>query len=137
LASRAVERSRILSRIFHITSLATWAEAQAKGSYTADSLVAGGFIHCSDADQVIGVANRFRGRQDLVLLHIDPSLLGAEVRFENLEGGRQLFPHVYGPIPISAVVVVTSFPPSADGTFGEATEKEFDPDVDPAIPPSS
>ena len=26
---------------------------------------------------------------------------------------------------------------AADGTFGEATEKEFDPDVDPGIPPSS
>jgi uncharacterized protein (DUF952 family) len=124
LASRVDEGSRVLSRIFHITSLATWAEAQAKGSYSADSLVAEGFIHCSDAHQVVWVANqRFRGRQDLVLLHIDPRLLGAEVRYENLEGGQQQFPHVYGPIPISAVVEVAPFRPAADGMFSEETEK--------------
>jgi uncharacterized protein (DUF952 family) len=42
-----------------------------------------------------------------VLLHIDPARLQAPVRYENLEGGRELFPHVYGPVPVSAVVDVT------------------------------
>ena len=83
-----------------------------------------GFIHCSDADQVIWVANqRFRGRQDLVLLHIDSRLLDAEVRYENLEGGQQQFPHVYGPIPLSAVVDAVPFKPGADGTFSGPVEK--------------
>ena len=101
-----------------------WAEAQANGSYTADSLMDEGFIHCSDAHQVVSVANqRFRGRHDLVLLHVDPRLLGAEVRYENLEGGEQQFPHVYGPIPISAVLEVTPFRPAANGTFSEAIGK--------------
>ena len=64
------------------------------------------------------VANqRFRGRQDLILLRIDPARLTAEVRYENLEGGTQLFPHVYGPIPVTAVVNVAPFLPSPDGTF--------------------
>jgi uncharacterized protein (DUF952 family) len=90
----------------------------------ADSLVAEGFIHCSDAHQVAWVANqRFRGRQDLVLLHIDPARLGSEVRYENLEGGIQHFPHVYGAIPVSAVLEVTPLQPSDDGTFGDAAEK--------------
>jgi uncharacterized protein (DUF952 family) len=87
-------------------------------------LLAEGFIHCSDSHQVVWVANqRFRGRQDLVLLHIDPAQLGLEVRYENLEGGIQQFPHVYGAIPVSAVVEVAAFQPSDDGTFGEAVEK--------------
>jgi uncharacterized protein (DUF952 family) len=124
MASRTAERTRILSRIFHITSLATWTEAQANRSYTADSLVAEGFIHCSEAHQVIWVANqRFRGRRDLVLLHIDPRLLGAEVRYENLEGGQPQFPHVYGPIPLSAIVEVAPLRPAADGTFTDPIEK--------------
>jgi uncharacterized protein (DUF952 family) len=77
-----------------------------------------GFIHCSTVDQYIWVANqRFRGRTDLVLLHIDPARLRSEVRYENLEGGETLFPHVYGPIPIGAVLNVVPLRPLEDGSF--------------------
>ena len=105
-------------RILHITSEGAWAEAVARGAYTADSLATEGFIHCSTPAQVVWVANtRFRGRTDLILLHIDPLTLDADVRYENLEGGRERFPHVYGAIPVSAVVEVTPFRPADDGTF--------------------
>ena len=108
----------MIERILHITTEREWADAKAVGAYTADSLAMEGFIHCSKPEQVVWVANqRFRGRTDLVLLHIDPSRLAARVLYENLEGGEQLFPHVYGPIPVSAVVGVTPFRPCADGTF--------------------
>ena len=104
--------------LLHITTAAAWTRAQETGTFTADSLAAEGFIHCSEPQQVVRVANtRFRGRRDLVLLHVDPSRLDAVVRYENLEGGRELFPHVYGAIPIDAVVDVTFFGPSPDGTF--------------------
>jgi uncharacterized protein (DUF952 family) len=104
--------------IFHITSEHAWADAQAQGNYTADSLASEGFIHCSEPHQVAWVANqRFRGRSDLVLLHIDPARLQAPVRYENLEGGRELFPHVYGPVPVSAVVTVTRLLASESGDF--------------------
>jgi uncharacterized protein (DUF952 family) len=104
--------------VLHITTDTAWAAAKAQGAYTADSLASEGFIHCSTPSQVVWVANtRFRGRTDLILLHIDPSKLAAEVRYENLEGGDLLFPHVYGPIPASAVVDVTAFRPADDGTF--------------------
>ena len=49
-----------------------------------------------------------------------PHALGADVRYENLEGGEQQFPHVYGPIPVAAVVQVLPFRPVADGTFSDA-----------------
>jgi uncharacterized protein (DUF952 family) len=88
------------------------------GAYAADSLATEGFIHCSTAAQVVWVANnRFRGRRDFVLLHIDSSRLAAPVRYENLEGGTQLFPHVYGPLDLDAIVDVTPFPPDEAGTF--------------------
>jgi uncharacterized protein (DUF952 family) len=104
--------------IFHITSRAAWDAALGAGIYEADSLATEGFIHCSTAEQYIWVANqRFRGRTDLVLLHIDEKRLRAEVRYENLEGGEKLFPHVYGAIPITAVLNVTPFLPTVDGTF--------------------
>jgi uncharacterized protein (DUF952 family) len=108
--------------ILHITTGEAWRDAQSHGAYTADSLATEGFIHCSTPAQVIWVANmRFRGRTDLVLLHIDPSRLDARIVYENLEGGEQLFPHVYGAIPESAVVLVTPFRPSSDGSF-DATQ---------------
>ena len=88
------------------------------GSYTADTLSSEGFIHCSDPQQVIGVANtRFHGRDDLILLHIAASKLFAEGRYETLEGGKELFPHIYGPINLDAVVRATPFPPRPDGSF--------------------
>ena len=105
--------------IFHITSRTAWDAALGAGIYEADSLKTEGFIHCSTAEQYIWVANqRFRGRTDLVLLHIDDRRLRSEVRYENLEGGAPLFPHVYGAIPITAVLNVTPFLPHPDGTFG-------------------
>jgi len=94
--------------IFHITTPADWERAQRDGSYTADSLTTEGFIHCSERQQVAWVVNKhFKGRAGLIVLHIDRSRLDADVRHENLEGGEQLFPHVYGAIPVSAVVKVT------------------------------
>lgn len=94
--------------ILHIATPETWADAIATGAYTADSLATEGFIHCSEKRQLEWVVQKhFSGRTGLLLLHIDPARLDAEVRYENLEGGSELFPHVYGPIPVSAVVDVT------------------------------
>jgi prephenate dehydrogenase len=113
----------LMPRIFHITTRGAWDQARTAGRYTADSLQTEGFIHCSQAEQVAWVANtRFRGRTDLVLLHVDEAAVGAEVRRENLEGGTELFPHIYGPLPVSAVINVTPMVPAADGTFDPAAD---------------
>jgi len=107
-----------MTRIFHLTPAATWAEAQRTGAYTADSLATEGFIHCSTVEQVVWVANnRFRGRQDFVLLHIDSGRLSAPVKYENLEGGTELFPHIYGPLNLDAVIDATPFQPDVHGAF--------------------
>ena len=66
----------------------------------------------------VSVANRlFRGQNDLVLLEIDPARLACTVVDENLTGGTELFPHVYGAIPMSAVVGVHRFPCDPNGVF--------------------
>jgi uncharacterized protein (DUF952 family) len=107
-----------MSVMFHITTPEAWQQAQATGAYTADSLASEGFIHCSDPHQVAWVANtRFRGRADLLVLHVREEAVDAAVRRENLEGGAWLFPHVYGPIAVGAVVAVTPLSPAADGSF--------------------
>jgi uncharacterized protein (DUF952 family) len=110
--------------ILHLATDAAWSEAVTAGTYTADSLATEGFIHCSDPRQVIWVANtRFRNRRDLVLLQIEVAKLNAPLRYENLEGGSDLFPHVYGPLNLNAVVCAAPFLPGADGSFAGTDER--------------
>lgn len=106
--------------IVHITSREAWAQAQRAGQYVHASLERGGYIHCSlpTEDQLLAVADaHFLGEPDLVLLVMDPGRLTAEVRFEPYEEGSPLFPHVYGPVNLEAVVRVVDFSPGADGRF--------------------
>lgn len=102
--------------IFHITTRDAW--DQSAGGYRSENLPSEGFIHCSTRDQVIQVANiRFRGQTGLVLLSVDTGKIAAEILYENLEGGQQLFPHIYGEINRDAVVQVTEFEPGPDSLF--------------------
>ncbi len=104
--------------ILHVAERDQWDKARASGSYRADSLDSQGYIHGSQPDQLVRVANLlFRGRTDLVLLCIDRSKVAPEIRDENLEGGHELFPHIYGPLNIDAVTEVFDFQPQADGSF--------------------
>ena len=94
------------NRIYHITSEREASQAQTSGEYTPQDFQREGFIHCSYAHQLAGVIQRrFTGRSDLVLLEIDPSQLSCKVIDENLEGGTELFPHIYGRLPMSAVKI--------------------------------
>lgn len=104
--------------IYHITRKTDWDTALVSGAYTADSLATEGFIHCSTAQQVIATANRvFKGRSELVLLCVDTAKVKVEIRYENLEGGKDLFPHIYGALEIAAVAAVHDFPPRGNGSF--------------------
>jgi len=104
--------------IYHISNQTEWDAAQQAGVYQADSLASEGFIHCSTREQILPVALRFyKGRTDLLLLAIETERLSAPVKFENLEGGEILFPHIYGPLNLDAVAARAPFPPQPDGSF--------------------
>jgi len=115
LALLGVERGVF---ILHIADSTDWEASILPGFYQGPTLASEGFVHCSTTEQVVSVADRlFWGRQDLVLLVIDPRRLSAEVRPENLEGGSELYPHIYGPIERDAVVRTVLFRPGPDGRF--------------------
>jgi uncharacterized protein (DUF952 family) len=105
--------------ILHATSRAAWSAAQAGGMYSADSLADEGFIHCSKAAQILRVADSFyHGQRGLVLLVIDPGRLTSKLRWEpGTDLASELFPHIYGPINLAAVLEVFDFEPAADGKF--------------------
>jgi uncharacterized protein (DUF952 family) len=89
--------------VFHLAEPDAW---QARTEvYRAASLEEEGFIHCSTAGQLDGVAPRlYEGRNDLVLLTIDPSELGDSLVHEDLYQLGEVFPHIYGAVPLRAVV---------------------------------
>lgn len=107
--------------LLHICTHDDWERARREGSMTPASLAEVGFVHLSTREQVHLPANRlFTGRTDLVLLHLDPARLPDPVRFEpgvpeDPESMR--FPHLYGPLPLAAVVDVTPYAPGEDGSF--------------------
>jgi uncharacterized protein (DUF952 family) len=108
--------------LFHITPATAW--ACPADPYVPADFAREGFIHCSTLRQVMLVADTlFCGRSGLVLLMIDIERIGAPIRYENLEGGSEPFPHIYGPLPRAAVVAVEPLFARSDGTF-DATSVE-------------
>jgi uncharacterized protein (DUF952 family) len=107
--------------LVHLCGLAEWDRSRVDGEIRPGASDSGQFIHLSTPQQVHLPANRlYRGRADLVLLHIDPTRLDSPVRWERgvpTDPESMLFPHLYGPLPVSAVVQVTAYPPAPDGTF--------------------
>jgi len=91
--------------IYRIAEAADWAAARQGGSFASPDLAAEGFIHFSERHQVQGVADRYyAGKTGLVLLAVEESKLGGSpLKRENTSGGTELFPHVYGRVPIDAV----------------------------------
>ena len=104
--------------IFHLAESSHWVAAQASGTYARStlgrSLDEEGFIHASTAEQWPAVRRAFYSgvTEPLVLLEIDEARLTAPVVREvgNRETG-ELFPHVYGPINVDAVVATTRLDP--------------------------
>jgi uncharacterized protein (DUF952 family) len=112
--------------ILHLCTADELATARAAGVRRPPSLDEVGFVHCSDPGTVHLPARRlFAGRTDVVVLVVDPALLGhVVVRWEPGVGaagaedpGGPWFPHVYGPLPMAAVVAVHALVPGPDGTF--------------------
>jgi uncharacterized protein (DUF952 family) len=102
--------------VYKIVATEEWAEAGAAGVFTGAAIDrADGFIHFSTAEQAPETAAKwFAGRGDLSLVAIDGEALGEDLRWEPSRGGA-LFPHLYGPLPMSAVVWSRPLPLGRDG----------------------
>lgn len=102
--------------IYHIARRRDWPPRT--GAYRGDTLVSEGFIHCSTAEQLIPVANGlFPGRGDLAVLAIDENRVRSRIVYENLEGGTESFPHIYGPLDREAVLRAVALEADPDGSF--------------------
>ncbi len=110
--------------LYHIATVPDWDQARRDGEYRTStrgrSLDEEGFIHASTAAQVLPVANAFYRdeQQDLVLLVLDSGRIGAEIRREPVPGQADPFPHIYGPLEVTAVVQAVPLERDPDGSFG-------------------
>lgn len=91
--------------LFHITFNEDWQKAVSEGKYTPVEYLSEGFVFACYQEQLTDIANfLFREYKKLLVLEIDPGLLGCEVREVPSVGGNQRVPQIHGPIPVAAVV---------------------------------
>lgn len=90
-------------RIFHVAPRGTW-DAEAGEDWCPPPLAGEGLVHLSLAHQLAGTLDaHFADPGELVLVEVDPEAVARRMRFEPSRGG-ELFPHLHGPLPRSAVL---------------------------------
>ena len=104
----------MIATIYKIAPESLWREAVDHGTFTGAPVdVTDGFIHFSTGAQVRDTAARhFAGAADLVLVAV--ATAGLDLRWEPSRGG-DLFPHLYEPLPLTAVQWVKPLPLNATG----------------------
>ncbi|HEY7296484.1 MAG TPA: DUF952 domain-containing protein [Xanthobacteraceae bacterium] len=91
--------------VYKICRAGEWGEAEKTGAFHGSEVdFMDGYIHLSAPDQVAETAaQHFAGMPDLVLVAVDGAALGPALKWEASRGGA-LFPHLYAPLPLDAVV---------------------------------
>lgn len=96
-----------MPKILIITTPARWDQAVAEGQYRRDDLATEGFLHASRPDQLPWVAETFyEGQTGLVVLRVDTEMLTSSLKWETPPGMDDVFPHLYGPLNLDAVIEV-------------------------------
>ena len=103
----------------HIYLLMTTEEidaARARGSWTSANFASEGFIHASPYEQLERVANKhYRQKSDVRIVCVQSDQLTSELRWEPAAGS--LYPHIYGPLNLNAIVDIVPTERNKDGTF--------------------
>ncbi len=107
-----------MPKIFHLISESDWESTRDASEWKASSLQDEGFIHCSkDEEQLVRVAQRlYADRADMLALEVDTDQLHQSVISEPSRSG-EIYPHIYGPLKIRAVVSVWRLNPDGSGGF--------------------
>lgn len=109
--------------VYKIVPADLWSAAQEAGRFDGAPIdLQDGYIHFSTAAQAPETAARhFAGMRDLLIVAIDATQLGDALKWEPSRGGA-LFPHLYGPLPLAAVLWSAPLPLGPDGAhvFPEA-----------------
>jgi uncharacterized protein (DUF952 family) len=102
--------------VYKVMSITEHEQMQRDGVFRGSPVdIADGYIHLSSGSQLAATLDKhFSGVDDLMLAAVDLSQLGDAVRWEPARGG-ELFPHIYGVLPIASVVSVARMERTPDG----------------------
>lgn len=106
-----------MPRIYKICPETPWREAEREGVFRGTPTDArDGFIHFSTASQLAETARKhFAGQEGLLLIAVDSDSLGPALAWEPSRGRNELFPHLYGDLPLTAVERVVPLLLGSDG----------------------
>jgi uncharacterized protein (DUF952 family) len=102
---------------YHIAPVDVWESQMFGTSYEPEGFAQEGFIHCTDTlDELVAVGNRYYqdDPRPFVVLAIDCDEVTPDIVYED---ERQIFPHIYGPLNLDAVISVQPVLRAADGSF--------------------
>jgi uncharacterized protein (DUF952 family) len=101
-----VGKRETLTLIYILCPPAVYEAARRQGAYESDSLATEGFIHASPEHQLTRVANKYyRQHAELCVLAVDTARVASDVKWETISNG-DVYPHIYGPLNLDAVVSV-------------------------------
>lgn len=102
--------------IYKVLSETQWDAAVERGEFTGSAADRrDGYIHFSTAGQVVEtVRKHFAGQDNLLLLSVNAEELGVDLKWEPSRGG-ELFPHLYGPLPVATVISAVPLPRDSSG----------------------
>ena len=105
-----------MTTVYKIVAADLWQAAEDSGVFTGAGIdLNDGFIHLSTRAQARRTAQLyFKGQGNLVLVAVDGARLGDALKYEPSRDG-DLFPHLYGPLPLAAVLSVQPLPIGSDG----------------------
>lgn len=104
--------------IYHIATESEWEASLDDENYIPERYAEDEFIHCSTKDQIVRTAHRLYSDESyIILLYIDDSNESDFIKYENLEGGTELFPHIYRPLPKESISRVVKVGKKDDGSF--------------------
>lgn len=110
--------SQNIKKLYRIMTPEEYRVVKSSGFFKPAELARDGHVYACYLFQAEFVAELlYRDELGLTLLEIDPHQLGCDVEDKNLKGGKELFPHIKGPIPAHACINEYPLPVEADGSF--------------------
>lgn len=102
---------------YHLVPVEEWDRQKGGEFYLPAAFEADGFIHCTNGlDELVAVGNRYyrSDPRSYLALILNVSRIASPVRYDDPD---QVFPHIYGPLNLGAVVGMLKAQRESDGTF--------------------
>ena len=104
--------------IYHICTESEWNHCVSLDIYFPSRYDKDAFIHCSTVKQIEKIANtHYQNESTIYLLNIDDTLEQLYIKYENLDGGNELFPHIYRKIPKTSISSIQKISKTINKSF--------------------